>query len=70
MIDTGINYNLLLVQMLVGFGWIAFSIISLFSLRRKKLSGAALAVWVFVICALPVLGPLAFWIIQPSGETN
>jgi predicted dehydrogenase len=39
-------------------------------LARKKLSGTPLAVWVLVICVVPVLGSLAYWIIKPTAESN
>jgi hypothetical protein len=43
-------------------------ILSLIDLAKKKLSGTPLAVWVLVICAVPVLGSLAYWIIKPIPE--
>ncbi len=64
----GINVGFLFVQLLVGFGWIGLVIISLFDLRKKKLEGMALAVWVLVVCAIPLLGALAYWIVKPSAS--
>jgi hypothetical protein len=66
--SLGINFSFLLVQLILGFGWIGFSIFSLFSLRSRNLRGMTLAVWVLAICAIPVLGALAYWIVRPSGE--
>ena len=66
----GINYNLLLLQMFVGFGWIGFSVFSLLNLRSKNLSGITLAVWALTICAVPVLGALAYWIVRPQANTS
>ncbi|MEP7133517.1 MAG: hypothetical protein ABI904_01165 [Chloroflexota bacterium] len=63
----GINVGLLFVQLLP-IVLIAFPIISLFDLAKKKLSGTALALWVLVICAVPLLGALAYWIIKPTRE--
>jgi len=64
----GINLGLFAIQLVVAFGWIGLGIFSLFSLRNRKLTGITLAVWVLVICSVPVLGALAYWIVQPSGE--
>ncbi len=64
----GINAGFLFVQLLVGFGWIGFAVVSLFHLRNKKLTGVPLVLWVLIICAIPVLRALAYWIVRPSAE--
>lgn len=46
--------------------WPLLSLAALFSLRNRPLTGVAQAVWAFLIIAIPVLGPLAFFIVQPS----
>ena len=69
--SLGINLGFLLVQilsLLVAFGWIAFAIVSLFNLRTRKMTGTPLVLWVLIICAIPVLGALAYWIIKPSAD--
>jgi hypothetical protein len=43
---------------------------TLFSLRSNDLSGVALGLWVLIICAVPFLGSLAYWIVRPSHEKN
>jgi hypothetical protein len=65
----GINVGLLFVQLLP-IVLIAFPVISLFDLSKKKLSGTALALWVLIICAVPLLGALAYWIIKPTAESK
>lgn len=45
-------------------------LISLLDLRKKNLSGVPLGIWVLIICAIPVIGSLAYWIIKPSAETK
>jgi len=66
----GINIGLLLIQSIIPVVLIVFPIISLIDLGRKKLSGTTLAIWVLIICAIPILGSLAYWIIKPTAESN
>lgn len=66
--ELGINTGLLLVQLIPAIVLIGFPIISLIDLRKKKLSGTTLGVWVLIICAIPVIGSLAYWIIKPASE--
>jgi len=66
----GINAGLLLIQILIVAVMAGLPVISLIDLARKKLSGTPLAMWVLVICAVPVLGSLAYWIIKPTAETG
>ena len=64
----GINAGLLLVQLIPALALIGFPIISLIDLKKKKLSGTTLAIWVLIICAIPLIGSLAYWVIKPSSE--
>lgn len=64
----GINAGLLFTQLLVVMLMIGLPVISLMDLARKKLNGTALAIWVLVICAVPLLGSLAYWIVKPTVE--
>ena len=64
----GINPGLLLVQLTLVIILIGFPIISLIDLRKKKLGGVTLGIWVLIICAIPVIGSLAYWIVKPSSE--
>jgi hypothetical protein len=66
----GINVGLLLIQMVVVVLMLGLPLISLVDLARKKLTGTPLAIWVLIICLVPVLGPAAYWIIRPSVETR
>jgi hypothetical protein len=66
----GINAGLLLIQSFFVLVMLGLPILSLIDLAKKKLSGTPLAIWVLVICAVPVLGPLAYWIIKPTAETR
>ncbi len=64
----GINGWLLLIQLIPIILFIGLPIIALVDLAKKKMSGTPLAVWVLVICAVPLLGALAYWIIKPTAE--
>ena len=66
----GINAGLLFIQLLISVVLIALPILSLIDLARKNLSGMPLAVWVLIICAVPVLGSLAYWIVKPTAESR
>ena len=66
----GINAGLLFIQVLISMVLIALPILSLIDLARKNLSGMPLAIWVLLICAVPVLGSLAYWIIKPTAESR
>ena len=66
----GINAGLLFIQLLISMMLIAFPILSLIDLARKNLSGMPLAIWVLVICAIPILGSLAYWIIKPTAVSR
>jgi len=66
----GINAGLLFIQVLISMVLIPLPILSLIDLARKNLSGMPLAIWVLVICAVPVLGSLAYWIVKPTAESR
>ena len=66
----GINTFLLIAQLLPIILLIGLPLISLLDLRKKNLSGVPLGIWVLIICAIPVIGSLAYWIIKPSAETK
>ena len=64
----GINFGFLFVQLIVMLVLIGLPIISLIDLAKRKLTGTPLAIWVLIVCAIPILGSLAYWIIQPTPE--
>ena len=64
----GINVGLLLIQIIFTIVFIGLPVITLISLTRKHLTGMPLAVWVLVICVVPLVGPLAYWIVKPNAE--
>lgn len=68
--SMGINFGLFFLQLVAIILIFGLPIISLFGLRKQKLSGTALGIWVLIICAIPIIGPLAYWIVKPSVESK
>ena len=68
--SLGINVGFLAIQLLFVLLWLGLPVISLFHLRNRKLTGTPLVMWVLIICAIPVLGAVAYWIIKPSAESQ
>ena len=66
----GINISLLLIQLIPVILLIGLPIITLIDLAKKKITGTTLAIWVLIICAIPLLGALAYWIIKPIAENK
>lgn len=65
----GINFGFLIVQ-LIPVILIGLPIVTLIDLAKKKLSGAPLALWALLICVVPILGALAYWIVKPTAEAK
>ena len=57
----GLNILILLAR-------IVLTIVTLFQLKDRSLPTTAKVLWVIVICCIPILGAVAFFIIQPSEE--
>jgi len=66
----GINVGFLFIQAIPVLLLIGLPVISLIDLARKKLTGTPLAIWALIICAVPLLGALAYWIVKPNPETR
>ena len=49
-------------------GWLLLILLALLSLRRRHLTNPTQAIWVLIIVAVPILGPLAYWIMRPQRE--
>ena len=66
----GLNLGLLVQQIFFTAVLVGLPIISLIDLARKRLSGIPLAIWALLICVVPVLGSLAYWIVRPTVENR
>ncbi len=66
----GINVGFLFVQSLSIVSLIGLPLVSLLNLSKKNMSGTTLALWVLVICAIPLLGAVAYWIVKPTAEVK
>ena len=66
----GVNPSLLLVELLPVILVIGLTVISLVDLAKKKMNGIPLALWVLIICAVPLLGAIAYWIVKPTAESK
>lgn len=57
-----------LLNLLLLLAWPGLAIAALFGLRKSRLPETARALWALLITVLPVLGPLAFWIVRPNDQ--
>lgn len=63
----GINTGYLLVQVLnLGLvtGWLVLAALALMKLHKTTLSPDLKMVWTLLIVFLPIVGALAFWLVQ------
>ena len=56
------------INILIVLAWIVLTIVTLFQLKDRPLSTTAKGLWVIVVCCIPILGAVAFFIIQPSED--
>ena len=64
------GFNIGLSEVFIVILFIGLPIISLIDLAKKKLSAIPLAIWAFLICIVPVLGSVAYWIVRPTAESR
>ncbi len=60
--------NIGVYELLILGLWPILSLVALFALRDRPLTGVAQAIWAFMIIAIPVLGPLALFIVTPKDS--
>jgi hypothetical protein len=67
----GFGFGYVLMQMFIfmlAIAWVVVSLIALFSLKKTTLSAITKALWVMILLGIPVLGVVAYFIIQPTQE--
>lgn len=66
----GIHAGFLVFQVLnclLLLTWLGLTIAALLGLRKKALGEVARVLWTMLIVIVPVLGAVAFWIVNPQG---
>lgn len=58
----------LLIVMLVVAGVAALTVLALLKLRQAPIDEVARVLWAFLILSIPVLGPVAFYIVDPGSR--
>ncbi len=67
----GYSWGIYLIQVLTFFmGWPVLSIIGLLGLRRRKLSATAQTIWAALIVIIPIMGTVAFWLVNPGEKAS
>lgn len=56
------------INILILLAWIVLTLVTLFQLKERALPATAKVLWVILVCCIPILGAIAFFIIQPAGE--
>lgn len=64
--SIGTSELLLIILPLTLISWPLLSLAALVTLRRRQLMSAPQAIWALIILAIPVLGPVAYWVVQPG----
>jgi hypothetical protein len=56
------------LNILILLAWIILTIVTLFQLKDQALSATDKVLWVIVVTCIPILGAVAFFIIQPGKD--
>ena len=60
----------MILEMLILIIYPLFSLVTLFALRHSRLTGILQFLWALLVVVVPLLGPLAFFIVNPSDNTS
>jgi hypothetical protein len=60
----------MILELLIIVIYPLFSVVALFALRQSQLTGILQFLWALLIVVVPFLGPLAFFIVNPSENTR
>jgi len=61
-----IGTALQIVNFLLLISWLVLIIVALIRLRKRQLEPIIQGLWTIVVILIPVLGPLAFFIVAPG----
>jgi len=59
--------TMLVIQASILLAWCALAVVALVHLRHRRLDETVRILWVIVILLLPVVGALAFFVVDPGG---
>jgi hypothetical protein len=66
-IGLGFGYlSTVILYILLPVAWIYLTISCLNRLKKQPLPSTAMAIWVLIITAIPILGAVAYLIVKPS----
>ncbi len=71
--EMGISWALVLTQLfnlMILLAWPVLSIVALLRLRRRTLEQTPQVLWALLVLVVPLLGALAFFIVQPGGALD
>jgi hypothetical protein len=54
------------VNLLLLVTWLALIVVALLALRRRQLEPLVEVLWTVVVILVPILGPLAFFVVAPG----
>lgn len=60
----------MILELLILVVYPLLSLAALFALRQSQLTGTLQFLWALLIVVVPFLGPLAFFIVNPSVNTS
>lgn len=58
------------VNILIVLAWIVLTVVALFQLKDQALPATAKVLWVIVVTCIPILGAVAFFIVQPDTDKD
>jgi hypothetical protein len=57
-----------IINFLILIGWPLLALLALFRLRQRNISDVARALWAILVVIVPLLGAIAFFVIQPGED--
>lgn len=66
----GINEQYLIIQLVICVIWPMLVLLGLITLRRVQSTDINKTLWTFIIIAIPILGAMAFFILNPGKNIH